>query len=81
MVPFFDGTVQVSVHDLGGDRAAQIDWGCEFILHLDEGTVIRPLTKDIDFLCSFFRLAARQEATAEKDRGGDAGVSRTSEMQ
>ena len=81
MVPFFDGTVQVSVYDLGGDGAAEIDWGCEFILHLDEGTGIRPLTKDIDFLCSLFRLTARQEAMVEKEGGGDVGVSRTSEMQ
>lgn len=61
MVPLFLGTVQVSIYDLDGDGAVQIDWERAFILHFDEGTGIRPLTGDIFFLCSLFRLAAKQD--------------------
>lgn len=81
LVPFFDGTIQVLVRVLDGDGEDQIDWECGSILHLGEGTGIRPLTGDIVFLCNLFRLAARQEATAEKEFDGGAGVSRANEIQ
>jgi hypothetical protein len=81
LVPFFDGTVQILVRALDGDGEDQIDWECGSILYLGEGTGIRPLAGDIVCLCNLFRLAARQEATAEKESDGDAGASRANEMQ
>ncbi len=80
LVPFFDGTIQVLVRALDGDEEDQTDWECGSILHLGEGTGIRPLTGDIVFLCNLFRLAAGQEATAENGSDGNAGASCIDEM-
>ncbi|KAH6632458.1 hypothetical protein F5144DRAFT_574127 [Chaetomium tenue] len=81
LVPFFYGTIQILVRVLGGDGEARINWECGSILHIGEGTGIRPLTGDIVFLCNLFRLAVRQEATAEKEFDSDAGASRANEVQ
>lgn len=82
LVPLFDGTIQVSLRAQGSDEESRIDWGCEFILHLNEKMGIRPLSEDIVFHLNLLRLAiARGTMVEEEEEVSDAGVSRTSERQ
>jgi len=71
LVPLHQGSIDVSVCNIGVDNEDPVSWSCRFALHIGEGLEIRPLTGDLTFHLTLFELKTRPTiATAIEDDGG-----------